>query len=79
MLGKGILDIVKDLELGQDSQLFIVYKVAGHQLYLHQVCHPNQLPDGDSFVGVGVNQERGCHVLDQPQGRCFQIPIHWVS
>ena len=39
-----------------------------------QVCHAHQVPDGDSCISLGVDQERGRDVLDRPQGRIFPGP-----
>ena len=34
-----------------------------------RIRHPHKVLHGDGLFGLGVNQEGGCHVLDQPQ-RC---------
>ena len=36
---------------------------------LNGFVHPHKVLHGDGLFGLGVNQEGGCHVLDQPQ-RC---------
>ena len=32
------------------------------------LCHPHHVQDQDNILGVGVNQKRGLHILDRPQG-----------
>ena len=79
MLQKGALERVNQPSLGFYSHLFLVQKVTGLET-CHQsvnpewVCHPYQVPDGDSGIGLGVGQEGRHDVPCRPQGLLLSDP-----
>ena len=50
-------------------------------VYSEWLCHPDQVPDGDSSVSIGVDSELRLDILHRPQRYVlyFQIPIHLDS
>ena len=74
MLQKGALEFVYQPGPGFCSCLFLLQKMIGGMVTYDQlveskrVCHPRQVHLGDCFIGLGVDPNRGLHVLDGPQG-----------
>ena len=77
VLQKGTMELINHPGQGCYSQLFLVHKLwgGGHPvIYLSSLesehrCHPYHIQGGNGFFDVWVDQERGLHVLNQPQGR----------
>ena len=79
MLQKGPLELVDQPSPGFYSHLFLVQKAMGLETHHRPfnpelVCHPYQVPDGDSGVSLEVDQEGRYDVLCQPQRRLLSDP-----
>ena len=73
MLEKGVLELVKQPGLLQQV-LWSEGDEGGscdQPVEPERVRHPCQVPDGDSRIGLGVDQERRCNILDRLRGRIF--------
>ena len=76
MLQEGAVEAVDRPGPGYYSRLFLVEKVTGleacHQfICVEQLCHSDQVQDGDGRIGSRVDSPERLDVLHQHDGRIF--------